>query len=225
MNESLELLFPKFDLNDFLRNIYPGLIITLFIFLQFQYKLRHFFGKEPIYIFLFFSIFVIISGYFFTGIYRAFIYFIIIRFIEQEFGFFPQSKFHLYLVNKLKIKNKEIETKLNSFSFISACVASILSRDNTHGEVIRFNSHVHLIFMSSFLTLIIGIIYTFFYDYNPDFTLLFIILFFISFIAGILTDYQADLREILILKENEVFYSENLQKYLNFLEQSSEISQ
>ena len=225
MVSSFESIFPKPDLNNFIRNIYPGLIIASFLF-WWESSIRTVLGNDQISIALFFLVLVLTSGFLFTGIYRG-IFFHLLRWIEMKIGNYPQYNFHRQVIHELcekkgaedREKIKLILPKLKEVSFISACTTRIvLEKDDGifRNELTLINGQVHLVY-SSFILTALGSMFSFYYFDNFTVPLICVILTVLLLIGGLKFNYLADMRETLFLIKYKEDYSNLLDRYITFL--------
>jgi hypothetical protein len=225
MDSSFENVIPKFDLNDFIRNIYPGLIIASFLFFK-EPSIKTVIGQDQLSISFFFLVLVLISGFLFTGLYRG-IVFVCIRWFEKKMGKFPQYEFHMQIVHELlpskqltNEKISQITQKLEDISLISACAHRILleNDDDIFRKELSFaNGQVHLVY-STFILFLLGFFFSLYsFGFFSWFTIIFLILSIFLLIGGLVFNYHIDMRETLFVIKNKEEYSKLLDLYINFL--------
>jgi hypothetical protein len=215
-------LLPQFSLNDFIRNIYPGLIIASFLF-YWKPMVRTIIGQDQVSISLFFLVLVIISGFLFMGLYRG-VFVFLLRFVEKNFGYFPQYNFHKQVMKEQLTQKqiypeiqKEIQPKLEDLNLISACATRILIEKDKgifRNELAFGNGQVHLIY-SALIFSVFGMIFSIFAFGIGVFALIFMMLSIFLFFGGIKFNHLMDMRETLFLIEKKEDYSNLLGLYID----------
>lgn len=221
---NVEKILPQISLNDFIRNVYPGLIIASFLFFYYP-SIKKTIGDDQLSISIFFLILVVISGFLFTGIYRG-LFVICIRWAEKIFGRFPQFVFHEQVVNDV-IKAKQlpdeiaskIRPKLEEHNLISACATRILMEkdDGVFRKELGFgNGQVHLIYSTMIFSLL-GAIYFGITQSGNVLAILFLILSALLFYSGLIFNHLMDMRETLFLIQYRQDYSKLVKLYIEFI--------
>lgn len=186
---------PKLNLNMFGRIVFPGVAIILFLFWKQGWPLF----LEP-------GLFGFFIGLIVYPFYRA-TYFLLMRWLLSKTFKIPQYDFHNSLVDSL-----QLSPKLKTIWKASACASNVLQKkapDNFLKELAIFNMFVHILYMTSLLS--IGAIVYSLYPLQAQEVVLWLIVFLVTSIAGLLLDhFQADPRETLFLKQYQKDYEEAL---------------
>lgn len=206
------------ELNTLFRYVYPGLVLVGFIVWRSYPNFNNWPHDGGFY---FLSVIgILILGIVFHPFYRALYYDKIIRNIERCrcIKGYPQYKFHASVLDELKIEGvvftaggeKELKSKQVANAIHVNVVTAAPPEFTT--SISRFNSAVHVLFMSSLLSLIMLLIDVFCHNYFP-WIFIWLGAFILLFIAGLFLDKQADLRETMYLIEHKDRYKEILKKY------------
>lgn len=206
MNGSNQIKLPLIDLGNFIRIIYPGVLLATFIYWHHSEA----FGNNLSFIF---GIMALIFGVGFYALYRGALYYPIVRNIEAKIIGIPQYEFHLSVAEKLKAPQK-----VKTIAVASACLSNVLmtkASPEFRAQNTLFNSFVHALFLTAFLCF-----FFFLHDIALlGFKLLWVWLWplasILFFGAGIGFDKQADLRETLFLQQNRGEYEKVLYTYIN----------
>ena len=198
----------KVDQNMLLRNLCPGFIVLAFLF----WRYSEFFLELPKSIPT--MVAVLIFGFIFYVIYRTLFFDLILRPIETHMlKIVPQYHgFHFAVIDEL-IKDKTLPSELinkikkkgKDFRLVMNILAVLLDNDKTNfrNQITIHNSTVHLLFMSSLLSLLF-LLHDLFMLQNITF--LFPVLFVLLMICGFLLDNWANHREELFLLDNKADY-------------------
>lgn len=208
------------ELNTLFRYVYPGLVLVGFIIWR-SYSYYSKWSHNGVFYFLA-VVGILVIGILFHPFYRV-LYDNIIRRIERWCKcMYPQYRFHKSVLDELKKEgagiSDEVYKKLKSMQVATAIHANIITAAPLHftTSFSRFNSTVHVLFMSSLLSLIILFIDVPYYHNCYPWLFIWFGAFVLLFIAGLFLDKQADLRETMYLVKNKDEYKEILRKYIPY---------
>ncbi|VVB71936.1 Uncharacterised protein [uncultured archaeon] len=200
------------DLSTFLRSICPGILIMVFLFWRKGAEISSYSATNVIPLMVLFSLGIIISGFSFYGFYRAIFYYPLIRYLEKLTVGIPQYEFHLSILRDL-----DAPPKARTLAICHAIYPNIIAKTDNRNHFYIFNSYVHLVFMSSILSLFFSICDFMFLGIQSPWILRWFLLFIILLLLGINIDHHSDLRETMFLVENKKVYKKTLQDYIKTL--------
>lgn len=187
---------PDLSLDEFSRYVYPGAAIGGFILWK-Q-------GNDPVMP----VISALLIGLFIYPIYRS-TFFLLTRWILSKTFRIPQYDFHISIANSLKMSDN-----VKTISKASACAAHVLSTTDDREfsrKLAIFNTYVHVLYMTAFLS-IFAIIYCLFTV--PKEALMWLIIFIGTYLCGLLLDhFQADQRECIYLKQHKEEYEKAIETF------------
>jgi hypothetical protein len=208
VNEAHPIKPLSVDLSNFIRIVYPGILVTAFIYWRHSKALDDNLGVLLV-------MMPLILGIIFYAFYRGVLH-DIVRYIQAKTVGIPQYKFHLSVADKLRAPQE-----LKSMQVASACLSNVLMKKAS--PEFRFqnrlqNSFSHALFMTAFLLFAFflhDIIALLFFGFELSWIWLWLFVFILIFGVGIRLDRQADLREDLFLRQNQAEYEEVLSTYIN----------
>ena len=186
----------------FARVLYPGILITIFMY----YHPNGLFKNESFEI-----IFYLFFGIMFYALYKGLLFFPIIRIIEiYIFKQVPQYKFHCEVADELG------NGKLKKLSINSAIISHIITTKVNpfqRIQITKLNSYVHVLFMTFFLLIAFIIFNIMKPGLEQNWNTIMFIVAILFFIGGIGLDRIVDSRETIILKENREEYKKILREF------------
>lgn len=149
------------------------------------------------------------GGLFIYPLYKS-TYWVCIRYFMSRKGLIPQLKWHKSIVNSLPLTRKE-KMKYSTMAMCSTCISICLNgldkKDTkVYKQIELQNTAAHLLYMTSFLSIIL-IITNILFDVMQLNYLIEIIVAVCLLISGVLYDKSiADMRELVLLKQNSTRY-------------------
>lgn len=142
----------RIDLSEFVRIVYAGLLVGAFIcwrYPEVNQWLEDYAVENPFPLLVGILIFSLVVGILIYAIYRGFFYYPLVRCIEDKTHGIPQFEFYRSVANQLNAPKK-----CKKMKWAAACANKVLvikAPTDFRAGLYRFNSFVHVPFLTSFV--------------------------------------------------------------------------